>query len=82
MVYRGADIPGHAKIRAALKPYGIGVATGEHINNRTIDFVVVSVTKSILMHGSSPRGLEDPAAITSEEYHFAPAASRYSLNAK
>ena len=28
------DILGHAKIRAALKPYGIGVATGEHVNNR------------------------------------------------
>ncbi len=30
------DILGHAKIRAALKPYGIGVATGEHINNRVM----------------------------------------------
>ena len=28
------DVLGHAKIRKALKPYGIGVATGEHINNR------------------------------------------------
>lgn len=27
------DILGHAKIRAALKPYGIGVATGEHVNS-------------------------------------------------
>ena len=27
------DILGHAKIREALKPYGIGVATGEHINS-------------------------------------------------
>lgn len=25
------DILGHAKIRKALKPYGIGVATGEHV---------------------------------------------------
>jgi len=30
------DILGHAKIRAALKPYGIGVATGEHVNNRVM----------------------------------------------
>jgi L-galactonate dehydratase len=30
------DILGHAKIREALKPYGIGVATGEHINNRVM----------------------------------------------
>lgn len=30
------DILGHAKIRAALQPYGIGVATGEHINNRVM----------------------------------------------
>ncbi|OAQ63689.1 L-galactonate dehydratase [Pochonia chlamydosporia 170] len=30
------DILGHAKIRSALKPYGIGVATGEHINNRVM----------------------------------------------
>ncbi|KAI0098016.1 enolase C-terminal domain-like protein [Nemania sp. FL0031] len=30
------DILGHAKIRKALKPYGIGVATGEHINNRVM----------------------------------------------
>lgn len=27
------DILGHAKIRKALKPHGIGVATGEHVNN-------------------------------------------------
>ena len=27
---------GHAKIRNSLKPYGIGVATGEHINNRVM----------------------------------------------
>lgn len=30
------DILGHAKIRKALKPYGIGVATGEHVNNRVM----------------------------------------------
>ncbi|CAH0000538.1 unnamed protein product [Clonostachys byssicola] len=30
------DILGHAKIRAALKPYGMGVATGEHVNNRVM----------------------------------------------
>ncbi len=30
------DILGHSKIRAALKPYGIGVATGEHVNNRVM----------------------------------------------
>ena len=30
------DVLGHAKIRAALKPYGIGVATGEHVNSRRI----------------------------------------------
>ncbi|KAM0754010.1 enolase C-terminal domain-like protein [Meredithblackwellia eburnea MCA 4105] len=30
------DILGHAKIREALKPYGIGVATGEHVNNRVM----------------------------------------------
>ncbi|WVQ65308.1 uncharacterized protein L199_003484 [Kwoniella botswanensis] len=30
------DILGHAKIRSALKPYNIGVATGEHINNRVM----------------------------------------------
>ncbi|KAL2107783.1 hypothetical protein VUR80DRAFT_4740 [Thermomyces stellatus] len=30
------DVLGHAKIRAALKPYGIGVATGEHVNNRVM----------------------------------------------
>lgn len=30
------DILGHAKIRAALKPHGIGVATGEHVNNRVM----------------------------------------------
>lgn len=28
------DVVGHAAIRAALKPYGIGVATGEHAPNR------------------------------------------------
>ncbi|KAG8999273.1 hypothetical protein FRB94_006258 [Tulasnella sp. JGI-2019a] len=28
------DIAGHAAIRRALKPYGIGVATGEHAHNR------------------------------------------------
>ena len=27
---------GHATIRKALKPYGIGVATGEHAHNRMI----------------------------------------------
>ena len=26
------DVLGHAKIKKALKPYGIGVATGEHVN--------------------------------------------------
>ena len=30
------DVLGHAKIRAALKPHGIGVATGEHVNNRVM----------------------------------------------
>ncbi|EGO29446.1 hypothetical protein SERLADRAFT_445265 [Serpula lacrymans var. lacrymans S7.9] len=30
------DILGHAAIRTALKPYGIGVATGEHAHNRMI----------------------------------------------
>ena len=30
------DILGHSKIRKALKPYGIGVATGEHVNNRVM----------------------------------------------
>lgn len=30
------DILGHARIRASLKPYGIGVATGEHVNNRVM----------------------------------------------
>ncbi|KZO95362.1 enolase C-terminal domain-like protein [Calocera viscosa TUFC12733] len=30
------DILGHAKIRKALKPYGIGVATGEHGHNRIL----------------------------------------------
>nr|XP_018259493.1 uncharacterized protein I303_07561 [Kwoniella dejecticola CBS 10117]OBR81651.1 hypothetical protein I303_07561 [Kwoniella dejecticola CBS 10117] len=30
------DILGHAKIKKALKPYGIGVATGEHVNNRVM----------------------------------------------
>ncbi|KAG8894565.1 hypothetical protein FRB99_001135, partial [Tulasnella sp. 403] len=30
------DILGHAAIRKALKPYGIGVATGEHAHNRMI----------------------------------------------
>jgi L-alanine-DL-glutamate epimerase-like enolase superfamily enzyme len=30
------DILGHAKIRKALKPHGIGVATGEHVNNRVM----------------------------------------------
>lgn len=28
------DAVGHATIRKALKPYGIGVATGEHAHNR------------------------------------------------
>jgi L-fuconate dehydratase len=28
------DILGHATIRDALRPYGIGVATGEHAHNR------------------------------------------------
>ncbi|KAL4079475.1 enolase C-terminal domain-like protein [Scleroderma citrinum] len=30
------DILGHATIRRALKPYGIGVATGEHAHNRMV----------------------------------------------
>ena len=30
------DILGHAAIRRALKPYGIGVATGEHAHNRVV----------------------------------------------
>jgi len=30
------DILGHAKIHKALKKFGIGVATGEHVNNRII----------------------------------------------
>lgn len=30
------DILGHAAIRTALKPYGIGVATGEHAHNRMV----------------------------------------------
>lgn len=30
------DILGHAAIRKALKPYGIGVATGEMAQNRVI----------------------------------------------
>src|ERR1700709_1508494 len=30
------DILGHATIRQALKPHGIGVATGEHCQNRVM----------------------------------------------
>lgn len=30
------DVLGHAAVRKALKPYGIGVATGEHAHNRII----------------------------------------------
>ena len=30
------DILGHAAVRKALKPYGIGVATGEHVHNRMV----------------------------------------------
>jgi L-galactonate dehydratase len=30
------DILGHATIRRALKPYGVGVATGEQCQNRVI----------------------------------------------
>jgi L-galactonate dehydratase len=30
------DILGHARIRRELKPYGIGVATGEQCQNRVI----------------------------------------------
>jgi len=30
------DILGHAAIRSALKPHGIGVATGEHAHNRMV----------------------------------------------
>ena len=30
------DILGHATIRKALKPHGIGVATGEHAHNRIV----------------------------------------------
>jgi L-galactonate dehydratase len=36
------DILGHAKIREALKPYGIGVATGEHVNSTVIDCLVAT----------------------------------------
>lgn len=30
------DILGHAAIRHSLKPYGVGVATGEHCQNRVM----------------------------------------------
>ena len=30
------DVLGHARIREALRPLGIGVATGEHVNNRVM----------------------------------------------
>ena len=30
------DVLGHAAIRQALKPYGVGVATGEHCQNRVV----------------------------------------------
>ncbi|PMD62134.1 enolase C-terminal domain-like protein [Hyaloscypha bicolor E] len=30
------DVLGHAAIRAALKPFGVGVATGEHCQNRVV----------------------------------------------
>ena len=30
------DVLGHAAIRKALKPFGVGVATGEHCQNRVI----------------------------------------------
>jgi L-galactonate dehydratase len=30
------DILGHARIREALKPFGVGVATGEQCQNRVI----------------------------------------------
>ena len=30
------DVLGHAAVRKALKPFGIGVATGEHAHNRMI----------------------------------------------
>ncbi len=30
------DILGHATIRKALKPHGVGVATGEHCQNRVM----------------------------------------------
>jgi L-galactonate dehydratase len=30
------DILGHAAIREVLKPYGVGVATGEHCQNRVM----------------------------------------------
>lgn len=30
------DVLGHAAIRKALKPHGIGVATGEHAHNRMV----------------------------------------------
>jgi L-fuconate dehydratase len=33
------DVVGHAAIRKALKPYGIGVATGEHAHNRVCLYV-------------------------------------------
>ncbi|KAK7044886.1 L-galactonate dehydratase [Favolaschia claudopus] len=34
--HRPDDILGHAAIRKGLKPYGIGVATGEHAHNRMV----------------------------------------------
>jgi len=30
------DVLGHAAIRTALKPFGVGVATGEHGHNRML----------------------------------------------
>lgn len=32
------DAVGHAAIRKGLKPYGIGVATGEHAHNRVSEY--------------------------------------------
>jgi L-alanine-DL-glutamate epimerase-like enolase superfamily enzyme len=42
------DVLGHAAIRRALKPYGIGVATGEHGHNRVLfkQFMQVLVLSS------------------------------------
>ena len=39
------DVVGHAAIRKALKPHGIGVATGEHAHNRVSPFWIFRSTK-------------------------------------